>query len=340
MAIDFVISWADTTDPEWLARRSRFVAPVERDEHGDFAAKNQPWDTLRYLFRGIDRHCPWVGRVHLVVPPGQRPDWLNTLHPKLRVVDQDTLLAAEHVPTFNSNAIEMNLHRIPDLADDFVYFNDDMLVLAPIEAEHFFPGGAPADFAIMNALSGGDALSHYLLNSIGVINRNFDKRQVLRAGLGRWFNPKYGAGLLRNLLLLPWPGFTGFFEPHLPIALRKRTIEALWEREPAIMQATSASRVRELSNLSPFVFRYWQICSGDFEPVCPKSYGIFYELGRDDIGSITASIRSGKQPLVCVNDGAAQDFDAQRLILLGALEHALPGPSSFELRASNEKVTV
>ena len=46
------------------------------------------------------------------------------------------------LPTFNSQAIESRLHRIPGLAEHFLYLNDDVFLGRPVPPEMFFtPGG-------------------------------------------------------------------------------------------------------------------------------------------------------------------------------------------------------
>ncbi|MEV4559339.1 stealth conserved region 3 domain-containing protein [Kitasatospora sp. NPDC049285] len=48
---------------------------------------------------------------------------------------------------FNSHAIETGLHRIPGLAEHFLYFNDDMFLGRPVRPEDFFLGsGLPKVF--------------------------------------------------------------------------------------------------------------------------------------------------------------------------------------------------
>ena len=42
-----------------------------------------------------------------------------------------------HLPTFSSSAIEMNLHRIPGLSSNFIYFNDDITLMKPVCSSHF-----------------------------------------------------------------------------------------------------------------------------------------------------------------------------------------------------------
>ena len=44
----------------------------------------------------------------------------------------------ENLPTFNSNAIEMNMHKIKGLSEQFVYFNDYMFLKNKVFQEDFF----------------------------------------------------------------------------------------------------------------------------------------------------------------------------------------------------------
>ena len=38
----------------------------------------------------------------------------------------------DHLPTFSSPAIEINMHRIPGLSNQFIYSNDDYFLMRPI----------------------------------------------------------------------------------------------------------------------------------------------------------------------------------------------------------------
>ena len=44
----------------------------------------------------------------------------------------------EYLPTFNSAAIELNLHRIEGLSENFVFFNDDMYLIQDVKPDDFF----------------------------------------------------------------------------------------------------------------------------------------------------------------------------------------------------------
>jgi hypothetical protein len=84
---------------------------------------------------------PWVRHIWVVVSAGQRPRWLSNNHPDITFVDHETIFPKrmhKYLPTFNSFAIEAYLHRIPRLASQFIYFNDDMFIGAPVFCNDFF----------------------------------------------------------------------------------------------------------------------------------------------------------------------------------------------------------
>ena len=68
-----------------------------------------------------------VRRIHFVTW-GHLPSWLNKEHPKLNIVNHKDFIPEKYLPTFNSHAL-WNMHRIPGLAENFVYFNDDMFLI-------------------------------------------------------------------------------------------------------------------------------------------------------------------------------------------------------------------
>ncbi len=146
--VDVVYTWVDGEDPEWNARRAARLAEtgVDLGRTSSGQARFRNHDELRYSLRSVHLFAPWVRRIHLVTA-GQAPAWLDTSHPGVRLVDHAEILPAEALPTFNSQAIETGLHRVPDLAEHFVYLNDDVLLGRPRRPEDFFsPGGLVAAF--------------------------------------------------------------------------------------------------------------------------------------------------------------------------------------------------
>lgn len=123
--IDAVYLWVDGADPVHRQQRDRFVmqAPAAQDSRS-FRFRNN--DELRYSLRSLQQHAPWIRTVHLVTD-GQVPAWLVPGHSGIRLVHhRDIFPDASVLPCFNSCAIEWCLHRIPHLADRFLYLNDDV----------------------------------------------------------------------------------------------------------------------------------------------------------------------------------------------------------------------
>lgn len=145
--IDVVYTWVNGSDPRWLADMAKWkeiegvsVRSGNASEGTDAASANRFRDSgeLRYSLRSLFKYAPWVRQVFLVTN-GQVPVWLDTSHPRLHVIPHSAIFPDPALlPVFASPAIELNLHRIPGLSKRFVYFNDDVLLGAPVRPEDFY----------------------------------------------------------------------------------------------------------------------------------------------------------------------------------------------------------
>jgi hypothetical protein len=150
--IDVVYTWVDGADPEWQRRKTLALAENAWVGHVSGQAANDSRyvsrDELRYSLRSLHCFAPWVRRVFLVTDD-QVPSWLDRAHPRLTVVGHREIFGdTGRLPTFNSQAIESRLHRIPGLAEHFLYLNDDVILGRPVTPDLFFtPGGLTKFFA-------------------------------------------------------------------------------------------------------------------------------------------------------------------------------------------------
>lgn len=188
--IDFVIIWVDGNDPEWRKEKAKYDGSNYKGDGSDIRFRD--WDNLQYWFRGIEKYTPWVNKVHFVTW-GHLPSWLNTEHPKLNIVNHKDYIPEQYLPTFNSHTIELNLHRIEGLAEQFVYFNDDMFITQPMKPEDFFNKGLPCDTFAMNAIYfGKDSAGFFNGADMEVINEHFNKKEALKENFFKWYNVKNG----------------------------------------------------------------------------------------------------------------------------------------------------
>lgn len=154
--IDIVFTWVDSSDPKWIHDFNRVKEGANHANigcHATNAARFANHDELRFSLHGVLKFLPWINNVY-VVTAGQRPSWFED-HPKVFFVNHESLIPNQYLPTFNSHVIEAHLHRIPGLAEQFVYFNDDVFVARPLPKSHFFrSNGIASIFLGKKSLSG------------------------------------------------------------------------------------------------------------------------------------------------------------------------------------------
>ncbi|MDR0579951.1 MAG: Stealth CR1 domain-containing protein [Campylobacteraceae bacterium] len=133
--IDVVFTWVDSTDKTWQKQREyyskQFGQPL-----GLFAndtARFENHNELKYAVKSVKYYLPWVRNIFLVTD-NQTPDCLQDVI----MVKHSDIIDKKHLPTFNSHVIEAHLHKIPNLSENFIYFNDDVFVARKLPPSHFF----------------------------------------------------------------------------------------------------------------------------------------------------------------------------------------------------------
>ena len=330
--IDFVLTYLDANDTAWQQEKNKYTPGATADVNPN---RYREWDNLRYFFRSIDKFAPWVRKIH-VVTWGHVPAWLDVNHPKIHIVNHKDYLPEEWLPTFSSRCIDMNLHRIPDLAEQFVYFNDDMFLTGAVEPEYFFKNGLPCDAAVLSAqafnLNSSVRMFFAPYVDTGVINKYFKKRDVIRKNPGKWFNIRYRNELFRTFTMLPYPHFICFRNFHLPYGYLKSTYEEVWEKEPAFLAAASAHKFRDITDPNHFLFTYWQYATGRFTPRDVK-YGKYYSIHNiEEAKRAAKDVESGRYKMMCLNDTIFNndEFEQIKETVNQALSRLLPEKSSFE----------
>ncbi|MBO4965316.1 MAG: Stealth CR1 domain-containing protein [Muribaculaceae bacterium] len=326
--IDFVITWVDNNDPLWQEEFHKYLPESNySDDIREIRYRN--WDNLRYLFRGIEKYAPWVNRVHLVTC-GQIPEWLNMNAPKLNFIKHSDYIPEEYLPTFSSRPIILNLHRIKELSEHFVLFDDDCFVIGNVAPERFFRKGLPCDLAAFNALSPSSNFTHNVVNDISIINVSFKKYEMLRKHFWKWFSFHAGNKLYRTIVLSPWPHFQGFYDHHLPQIFLKSTLVELWEKYEDILHRTSSSRFRSITDVNSWLIRYWQLAKGNFVPLNLLRDSVCLNMTDKQLDKIVKTIVCKKKKIICLNDSNVSSFETAKERINAAFKKILPEKSSFE----------
>ena len=312
--VDVVYTWVDGNDPVWnRAREERLAALVgtgaaataqTRESSGQ--ARFVSRDELRYSLRSVHLFAPWVRRIHLVTA-GQVPDWLDVDHPSIHLVDHTEILPADALPTFNSHAIETSLHLIPDLAEHFVYFNDDFFLGRPIRPEAWFsPAGLPATFMAPTTIGLTD-----LPDAPPYLKAAWNNRRLLQGAFNRV--------LTHNLAHVPYPH-------------RRFVLEHLTERFPEALAATARSPFRsdtDVSTLSSLAQHYGLMTGRSFVGEASRAY---VNLSNSDLDWQLKKTLQRDQDFICLADHHDHALNAARLntTLQAFMEQYFPVPAPWE----------
>ncbi len=342
MKIDAVIIWVDGSDARWLKKFKKY-RPI-KDSDKTSAPKFRDWDTLKYIFRGIESFMPWVNTIHFVTF-GHLPHWMNVSSPKLHIVTHDEIFADKSLlPVFSSSSIELNIKNIKGLTEQFVYFNDDTLVLQPTKKERLFVDGKPRDFLIQTMPRRGwiyytffsnVAWRYNINNNVKLINSYFNKKDSIKKCRSCYYNKVYGfLGNLKNIVSNLFANYH-YFEHYHQV---QPSLKSVWEEASNVyreeIESTISHKFRDKSDITAYLFRYWHLVSGNFVPHFEKDFIIQNLKSIENIQEISQMLLEDKYRFVCLNDESFEMDDDEFLegkrILSMTLDKVLQSKSSYE----------
>jgi hypothetical protein len=263
----------DSSDPQWQQNRNHHKY---RDSPHDAnaEARFRDMETLKYVLRSIEKHCPWYHKIYLITT-GHTPEWLDLEHPKVSIISHDKLfIDKSHLPVFSSVAIEMNLVNIKDISETFVYMNDDFVIWNRLDETRFFKDGKPLDFfahsfiprnRLFELLKTRDTWIHSINNTLELFNQKFAPLRLKNKYL---YHPSYSfSDRINNFLFQHlFKKFIWINHWHHPQPLLKKTLEEVYDIFSSEMMECSKNRFRSNSDLNQYMYRYWQLLNGDFYP--------------------------------------------------------------------------
>ena len=293
--MDAVITYVDGNDPVWKKDYEATTNVPVMDK------RFRDWGTLKYLLRGIQTKMPFIRNVYLVVShPSQVPQWAN--QEQLRIVLHKDIIPAEFLPTFNCNPIEMHLHRIPGLDEEFIYFNDDMFPVGDCRPEDFFRNGKPVIGYYRHLLASG---------MYKKICRNSDR--LARKALG----------------MKPSCFFTR--PQHICSPMLKSQCDELYAKVEEEIRKTSATRTRTEENLNQYLFLDYMNYKGMV--IHEKISNKHYSVAVASADTLREFLHNPTRNLVCINDVRLSEarYESLRGAILDAFESTFPVKSRFEL---------
>lgn len=324
--IDFVITWVDGSDKEWLREKSKYDKNINID---DSINRYRDWDNLKYWFRGVEKFASWVNKIYFITY-GHLPKFLDVTNEKLVIINHEDFINKKYLPVFNSNAIEFNIKNIKELSENFVLFNDDMFIIDSVKPSDFFKNDLPRDEYGESAISitnDDNVFPFTLLNNLSIINKYYKKEKNIFDK--RYYNLKYGKNLIRTLFSLPYDNYIGFYNPHNAQSFKKSYFDKLYSLEKEKYENTARSKFRSKDDLTQYLIRYMQLLDKNFIPR-KSSFSAYYTI-NDNNDSLIKHIKKRKSKLICINDTNPDiDYKKCKIEINEAFQEILPEKSSFE----------
>lgn len=311
--IDAVYTWVDGSDPDWLCRRTGRLNSLRHEfinQHSVSDSRFTSRDELKHSLRSLEMFGGWVRHVY-VVTDDQVPAWLDIGHSDLTIVShRDIFDNKEHLPTFNSHAIETQLHHIDGLSENFLYFNDDVFIGRPITPEQFVLSNGMSVFF----LSGEKVdLSSVQPNDFPAMAAGKNNRGLISNTFGHQITNKIR---------------------HVPHSLRRSVLEDLELTYPDQIRRTSASPFRSPTDISvaSSLAHYFAYFTGRAIPGNIRS--AYFDISRTDTRRrLDRLLEYRNLDVFCLNehDSSGADPETQDQFVHSFLANYYPTPSRFEL---------
>ena len=153
--IDLIIPMVFPDDKQWREDYCRcHHTAAAAQQHVRFRS----WGTEALLIKLCVKYMPWLRAIHILLASDSQVEFLirnsgfrvsggrDLIYgpylykdkPMIKLVYHKDFIPENLLPCFNVNTIEMFLHKIPDLSECFIYSNDDIFPVAPLQPEDFF----------------------------------------------------------------------------------------------------------------------------------------------------------------------------------------------------------
>ncbi len=145
--IDVVIAWVDGNDLSHKKKIQPYLNPtLQKSDDIAGPTRYRSEGEIFYCVASVLRFAPFVRKIFIVTDE-QDPkldDFIKRNFPEnttpVEIVDHKVIFKdyEQYLPVFNSRAVETCIHRIPELSENYVYFNDDFFLIRPVKEADWF----------------------------------------------------------------------------------------------------------------------------------------------------------------------------------------------------------
>ena len=334
--IDAVVAWVDGNDPRHIEKRNKFRHG--RRDHVE-ATRNTRFDQsgeVYFCIASILKYAPFIRKIWIITDD-QRPAMIDEFAraglcspEKIEIVDHKTILSGyeQYLPTFNSLVIESAMHRIPGLADRFIYFNDDFFLNRPQTVDDWFTDAGP------------------VIRSRLLPTRATKFKTRLRAFLRRvTFRPpntKPSFGRNQEAAAARFGMYENYWAiGHHAHPVRKKTLEDYFSEHPDLLEAQFQHRFRSVFQILPVsLANHIEILRFGVTPVEYEKPAYVKPTSEEKLPKFLEKIRTESTLCGCIQSLDESPENVRRIVLSAMCEKfgaTLP-PKVLSLFESPERI--
>ena len=230
--IDAVILWVNGNDDKHKIKISNYVDNKSEISLTKFRTRFDQVNEIKFTIDSILKFAPYIENIHIITDE-QTPEFLekidnNDYYKKVSIVDHKVVFKdfEQFLPTFNCRPIETCMHRIPGLAEHFIYFNDDFFLIKHTKPSDFFRNGLP----VLRGkwLKFDKDIFYKKFKKIRVGHKKAQQKAAQLIGLEKYYNFK-----------------------HTPHPLRKSTFKTYFNNNPNIFIENIKYKFRNENQFTP-----------------------------------------------------------------------------------------
>jgi len=229
--IDAVILWVDGNDEKHYNKILSYLEDKEKLKNKKFRTRYNQVNEIQYTIDSILKFAPYIQNIYIVTDE-QTPQFLkekkSDTYNKVSVIDHREIFSGyeDYLPVFNCRPIETCIYRIPNLAEHFIYLNDDFFLINDTKPEDFFKDGLPI-----------------LRGKWQKFDTDVFYKKFKKARIGHKYAQQKAAQLL---------GFKNYYNfKHTPHPLRKSTFESYFSNNQDIFVENIKYKFRNDAQFTP-----------------------------------------------------------------------------------------
>jgi len=269
--MDVVITYVDIND--------NFI-----NEYNTYCTKElqenrfRSYGVLDLQVKQIRKYMPYVKNIFIVVSNEDQISQYSL--PDCKIIKHSYIIPNKYLPCYNSCTIEMFLWKIPGLAEEFVYFNDDTFVIDYIHHTKWFIKGKPCLNVKENEILGTES---------NIYKKNCINSTALASSIaGKQYDGKY------------------LTQAHCARPFLKSTCEKVFDKRSLDIYK-SLTRLRHSRNYNATLFNDYDYFNNNYYSV-ENNY--IYCNGSESLEELREQILIKDKPLICINDNDYYiDFD-------------------------------